>query len=266
MTRVITEADKKYIRKHYEKMSDSDIAAALGRDKSAIQRTRKSMGLSVSKEIQHERRAAKLRGRTKCSPEQDQILRNNYLTVPKSKLAEMIGFSETLVVCRLRQLGLVIPDDILEERKQNSRIQLGSVPPNKGRKGTDYLSPEAIAGMSKTQFKKGSVPPNHKPVGYERITKNGYIEVKTGEGMFKFKLKHRLIWEQHNGPIPKGTNIQFNDRNPLNCDISNLYAIVRGAQMKQNSFHNWPKDLATTVQLRGVLNRKINKKLKQIKK
>ncbi len=30
-------------------------------------------------------------------------------------------------------------------------------------------------------FAKGNVPPNHRPVGSERISKDGYIEVKVAE-------------------------------------------------------------------------------------
>ena len=63
---------------------------------------------------------------------------------------------------------------------------------NKGRKQTEYMSEEQLAKTKATRFKKGHVPKNHKPVGYERITRDGYIEVKTAEPNV-FELKHRLV-------------------------------------------------------------------------
>ena len=36
------------------------------------------------------------------------------------------------------------------------------------------------------------------------------------------KLKHRLIWEEHNGKIPKGFVVHHIDENKLNNDINNL--------------------------------------------
>lgn len=72
---------------------------------------------------------------------------------------------------------------------------------NKGRKQTEYMSEEQLAKTKATRFKKGHVPKNHKPVGYERITRDGYIEVKTAEPNV-FELKHRLVWIEHNGEIP----------------------------------------------------------------
>ena len=88
-------------------------------------------------------------------------------------------------------------------------IKKGNVPANKGKKQTEYMTPEAIAKTAKTRFKKGNTPHNHKPVGYQRITQDGYIEVKTEEPNI-FKLKHRLVWEKEFGEIPAGNKIQYN--------------------------------------------------------
>lgn len=70
-------------------------------------------------------------------------------------------------------------------------------------------------------FKKGKQPVNHKPVGSERLNVDGYIEVKTEEPSI-WKLKHRVIWEESNGPIPIGHKIVFHDGDKLNCCIENL--------------------------------------------
>ena len=99
---------------------------------------------------------------------------------------------------------------------------------------------------------------------YERITRDGYIEVKTAEPNV-FELKHRLVWIEHNGEIPPGYNIQFKDGDKQNICIENLYMISRSEQMKtQNSMYaRYPEDVQYLIKLKGVLNRQINKATKK---
>jgi hypothetical protein len=141
-------------------------------------------------------------------------------------------------------------------------IKKGDIPPNKGKKPSDYMTQEAIDRMRITQFKKGQMPHNHKNVGYERVNVEGYVEVKIAEPK-TFKLKHRLVWEQKYGTIPHGYNVQFKDGNRQNCHIDNLYLISRADQLKtENSFMaRYPKDVQLAIQAKGALNRQINKLL-----
>lgn len=100
-------------------------------------------------------------------------------------------------------------------------FQKGEKPWNKGMKG---WSP---AGCKKTWFKKGSLPVNTtKPVGTERISKDGYLEIKVAMPN-KWKGKHRIIWEEHHGEIPKGHVVIFKDQNIRNFDPDNLMCISR---------------------------------------
>lgn len=64
-----------------------------------------------------------------------------------------------------------------------TRFQKGLIPWNKGKKGISY------PGMEGTQFKKGQIPVNYRPVGSERINVYGYIEVKIADPN-KWRLKH----------------------------------------------------------------------------
>lgn len=104
---------------------------------------------------------------------------------------------------------------------RTGRFQKGQVPPNKGKKGV------CAAGCEKTWFPKGNIPKNYRPIGSERISKDGYIEVKVADPN-KWKLKHRIVWEKVNGPIPKGYIIIFRDNDKTNTDIDNLLMIKRG--------------------------------------
>lgn len=107
------------------------------------------------------------------------------------------------------------------------RFEKGHVPPNKGRKG--YYSP----GSEKGWFRKGEQSMNHKPVGSERVDKDGYVLIKTAEPNV-YRPKHKVIWEAAHGPVPQGHVITFIDGNKLNLDISNLRLITKGENATLN--------------------------------
>lgn len=96
----------------------------------------------------------------------------------------------------------------------------GNVPANKGKKGVIY------EGCKKTWFKKGSKPKNYRPVGSERVNVDGYTEIKVVESN-KWKLKHRTIWEEHNGSIPKDHVIIFADGDKSNFNLDNLILVSK---------------------------------------
>lgn len=134
------------------------------------------------------------------------------------------------------------------------QFKKGFVPANKGKK----MPPEVYAKCAGTMFKKGQNPINHREVGSERIDRDGYIMIKVAEPN-KWKLKHRLVWEQANGPIPKGYNIQFRDGNKLNLDIDNLYMISRKEQFEQQNsiYARYPEQLISLIRTRATLKRQI---------
>lgn len=91
-----------------------------------------------------------------------------------------------------------------------------------------------LESSAHTRFKKGNMPHNAvgKEVGYERINKDGYVEVKVKNGLQdeandNFRPKHHLVYEQHHGAIPKGHNIVFADHDKRNFDPANLVAVPR---------------------------------------
>jgi hypothetical protein len=100
------------------------------------------------------------------------------------------------------------------------RFQAGGEPWNKGLKGWSAL------GTKKTRFKPGNRPTNYKPVGTERINPDGYVEVKIADPN-KWMGKHRIIWENANGPVPKGHVIIFADGNRMNITLGNLLRVSR---------------------------------------
>lgn len=102
-------------------------------------------------------------------------------------------------------------------------------------------SPESQAASRATTYKKGQNPDNAVPVGTERITKDGYIEVKVRElresrANDQWIMKHRMVWEEANGrEVPKGHNVTFIDHDKTNLDPSNLALVSKGewAQLRK---------------------------------
>lgn len=116
------------------------------------------------------------------------------------------------------------------------RFEKGIAPFNKGKKWDEYVSPEGQERSRATCFKKGEVhgyaAQREQPVGTERVNRDGYVEVKVAEGLQErpnsnFRLKHRLVYEQAYGSIPRGCNVVFADGDRRNFDPGNLVAVPR---------------------------------------
>lgn len=108
------------------------------------------------------------------------------------------------------------------------QFQKGHVPWLKGKKGLHF------PGTEKTWFKKGQIPINHKEIGTEVIDKGGYHKIKVAEPN-KWKFKHIMEWEKHNGKIPDGCNIVFKDNNKDNIDITNLMLVTKAEHAIMNN-------------------------------
>jgi hypothetical protein len=115
----------------------------------------------------------------------------------------------------------------------------GHIPINKGVKGIVY------EGCKKTWFKKGNEPINHRPIGSERINVDGYIEIKVAEPN-KWRLKHRVVWEEKNGPVPKDHNVIFGDGDRDNLDINNLILVSKQQMLILNKNNLIQKDADLT--------------------
>lgn len=120
-------------------------------------------------------------------------------------------------------------------------FQKGSTPFNKGKK-------KYWKGGEETQFKKGNKPHNWVPIGSERISKDGYIQIKIQEDkkQHNWRGRHILIWEQHNGPLPRGHAILFGDGNNRNFDINNLILVSRHQLLELNKNNLIQKDADLT--------------------
>lgn len=117
----------------------------------------------------------------------------------------------------------------------DGRFQKGHISHNKGKKGV------CASGSEKGHFRKGSLPHNTKPIGWEREREqDGYIEVKVRMRPSRkdcndnFVMKHRLIYEQTHGPIPADCVVIFKDGNKRNFDPENLVLITKAERLEMS--------------------------------
>jgi hypothetical protein len=106
----------------------------------------------------------------------------------------------------------------------------GAVPANKGKPcpaGVGGRHPNAV----RTQFRKGERAPqaarNYKPIGTERVTRDGYRERKIHDGLplqSRWRAVHLIEWEERHGPIAAGhclkcLNGDKGHSDPLNWEL-----------------------------------------------
>lgn len=68
------------------------------------------------------------------------------------------------------------------------------------------------------------------------LTKKGYIRKKY-KG--KMRMEHSVVWEKHNGKIPKGFQIHHIDSDKTNNDIKNLQLLTPSEHKRMHS--GWKK-------------------------
>jgi hypothetical protein len=172
-------------------------------------------------------------------PEEKQFILDHYLSLPLRQIDILLGRSFGVTRNAIINRGLSLPQKTAYRNKCFKVFQKGHVlknEPHNKRKSTEI----------KQWSKKG------KPI----------LMILTPDR--KIPLQ-RFIWEREFGPIPKGYNIIFKDRNPLNCNLDNLDLVSNSELMIRNSALRFGPELFRIIQLRGALNRQINKKLKLIK-
>lgn len=133
---------------------------------------------------------------------------------------------------------------------------------NKGLKGY-----KAGGRSAETRFKKGQRPPNTLPIGSYRISKDGTLQRKfsdaPGGPHKRWRAVHELVWIEHNGPLPPGHICVFKDKMATatlaEITIDRIECISLAENMRRNTRHRLPPEIANLIALRGALNRVINR-------
>jgi hypothetical protein len=213
-----------------------------------------------------------------------EFLRLHYADSRTDDLATVLKRTVGQVYQKAAQLGLTKSEAYLatdnacriQRGKQHpsmiaTRFKAGQVSWNKGLKGVVGVQEACRA----TQFKKGRPAHearNYVPIGSHRVSKDGYLQRKGTDDPSivparRWTAVHHLVWEEVNGPVPAGHVVVFKP----GCKTTDLESITadccecvtRQELMRRNSYHtNYPPEVARLIQLRGAINRQINKRAK----
>lgn len=116
---------------------------------------------------------------------------------------------------------------------RTGRFDKGAVPFNKGQQclpGQGGRHPNSRKTQFQAGTRQGVAVRLYKPIGTERISKDGYRERKIHDGMplqSRWRAVHLLNWEAENGPVPKGMALKCVDGDRSNVATANWIAISR---------------------------------------
>lgn len=215
---------------------------------------------------------------------QVETLRRNYPHLPTHLVARMCGHSEKSTYQKASVLGLHKSAEYLtspesgrlhrnDNRVGHSRFGPGNVPHNKGLRRPGFAPGRMAATQFKVGERRGAALHNYVPIGSLRLSTEGYLQRKVTDDPALFPARrwvsvHRLVWEAAHGPVPQGHTVVFlpgrrtTDLAAITFD--SLELISRAELMRRNSYHTrYPKEVAQLIQLKGALNRKINRRSRQ---
>lgn len=239
-----TPAQIGFIRRSYRRMTLRDLVPLFNRkfktslSESALHTVIGRHGITCGRA--HHERLAPLR---LVTAEQARFIREMYPLMNRARLTEELCKVFGPVLSK-RQIEYFIRNHHVSSKGRTGRFQKGQAAWNKGLKG--------FMGRNATSFKKGNLPHNYKPLGFERVSVDGYVEIKVAERNphtgfpERFRFKHVVIWEKHHGRrVPKGSVIVFADGDRRNFDPENLVCLTRAelARMNQNGYGKLPAEL-----------------------
>lgn len=174
------------------------------------------------------------------SNEQEMFIRENVKGLGNQELADLVNKNFELSITRKQMKNWKRNHSL--SSGLTGQFKKGNVPVNKGSKGLYNV------GGNKTSFKKGQKAHNYKPVGSERIDRDGYVLIKVSD----------------DGPVPPGHKLLFADQNKQNIKLDNLILVTEKqmATLNKKGLIKNDADLTKT----GILLADIYQKVSERKK
>jgi len=183
------------------------------------------------------------------TPPQVQFLKDHYGELSRKELTAALNEKYATTFKESQVAGFLKSNKIRSGR--TGYYTKGQKSWNKGSKG--------VMQPNSGSFQKGQTAHNLKPTGSERVNVDGYVEVKI-DGCKAWKLKQRVVYEQHFGPLTSADVVRFKDGNRLNIDPANLEKITRAEHHYLNQLgHNAaPPEIKPTIHAIAKLQAKVS--------
>ena len=205
-------------------------------------------------------------------PEEVAELQRLYPHYRAEDIATLLGRAVRSVYNKAMSMGLKKTPEFMESgaagrldgiRGGATRFQKGHATWNRGMKGLQI-------GGQETRFAPGQMPHNTEPIGSLRVTKDGTLQRKIsndkGSNSKRWRGVHELVWIEANGPVPAKHIVVFKPGMrtivPEEITLDRVECISLAENMKRNTRHNLPPELNEIIQLKAVLTRQINKRIK----
>jgi len=183
-----------------------------------------------------------------------------YPNTHNSELAAVLGRTEAAISNAAVKHGL--RKSSAYKAAHSTQFAPGLVPWNTGQR---Y---QPGGRCAETQFRPGQKPPNWVPIGSLRVNRGGHLQRKIGDDPGgpnkRWRTVAELVWVEHHGPLPPGHIVVFKPGQFTSeleqITLDRIECITRAESMRRNStWSRMPPELARLVQLRGALNRQINR-------
>lgn len=265
-----TAEDDAQLRDLYPRTRTSELPVLLDRSRLAIKCRSAAL---------HLRKNDDANMRRPWHSDEDAVIRMLYADTPTDAIAaQLVDRTASSVWQRARRLRLK-KDPAYLASEAAGRIQRGDhkgrecwfkkgqAPANKGLKRPKGWAP---GRMRETQFKKGVrqgvATKLWKPIGTERVSKDGYRERKINDGLplqKRWRAVHLLVWEAANGTLPESHAVTFKNGDKTDIRLDNLELVSRADWMRRHSVHNLPPELKSAVRALGTLKSVITKRSKR---
>lgn len=169
--------------------------------------------------------------------------------------SEILGRATSSIYYKVSEQGFK-RDPGHENMSPRTQFKKGNKPWNYGLKGWD-----SGGNSHKTRFKRGHGNSNNAhPVGTEKHDTDGVLLRKVsavGARNEKWRPVKDIIYEQHNGDIPEGCIVNFNDGNKENYDPSNLVALTRAQMLDRNRIQRYGSEVHGLAIALGIFKSKL---------
>lgn len=151
---------------------------------------------------------------------------------------------------------------------RDGKFASGHATHNKGRKG--YCAPGSEKGWFAPGERRGVAVKLYKPIGSERLSKDGYLERKIHDGLplqSRWRAVHLIRWEELHGPVPAGHCLKCIGDDKTNTAPENWVLIPRALLPRLNGRFGRSYDAASSeVKPTIMAVTKLEHRLREIRK